>query len=58
MPYIIAAEEFTIEQRGRITTYYNTNRLKLKGFETKQSNASIQQERDLTPLNQSSQQSE
>ena len=36
MPYITDAEEFAIEQRRRITTYYNTNRLKLTGFETKQ----------------------
>ena len=36
MPYIIDPEEFAIEQRRRITTYYYTNRLKLAGFETKQ----------------------
>lgn len=36
MPYVINPEEFNAEQRRRVKSYYNSNKQKLSGFETKQ----------------------
>ena len=36
MPYVINPEQFSSEQRRRVISYYNSNKQKLAGFETKQ----------------------